>query len=195
MSMINKQEFKALQDQFEEFDHQREALIKLSRGVVKASKKVIYAVHRNELHKAKKLKEAMKKDLKKLITQTKKHNALYYSGFTRIAEQEYVEAVSFYEFMANKNIPSAKDLGVDQENYLLGLCDLTGELTRKAINASIKENYEITKEIWEFLEALYGELMMFDFRNNELRRKFDGVKYSLQKVENVVLELKLKKSI
>ena len=120
---------------------------------------------------------------------------MYYSGSIKVAEQEFVEALCFYEFVKNKSLPTVSDLGVTSENYLLGLCDLSGELTRKAINASIKENYNETLAIWEFLETLYGELMRFDFRNSEIRRKFDGIKYDLQKIENVVLELKLKNKV
>ena len=192
MAVINKSEFKGLQEELEQFDQLRDSVIKESREVVKLSKKMIYGVHRNELHKAEKVKEIMKKALHKLQAKAKQSPALQFSGSCKIAEQEYVEAVCFLHFMKDKTLPSVKDLGVQAENYLLGICDLTGELMRKAINASIKENYEVTEEIWEFLQQLYEELMLFDFRNSELRRKFDSIKYNLQKVEHVVLELKLK---
>ena len=39
---------------------------------------------------------------------------------------------------------------------------------------------------------MYGELLKFDFRDNEVRRKFDAVKYDLRKLEDLVLDLKLK---
>jgi hypothetical protein len=38
-------------------------------------------------------------------------------------------------------------------------------------------------------------LMMFDFRNIPVRRKFDSIKYGLNKLENLILELKLKNKI
>ena len=37
--------------------------------------------------------------------------------------------------------------------------------------------------------------MMFDFRNIPARKKFDSIKYGLEKLENLVLELKLKNKI
>jgi len=193
--ILNKADFKKLHDELEEADSQREHIIKEARDVLKGSKTMIYSVQRNELNHAGKLKEELKKDLKKVVEKCRKFPDLYYSGSIKVAEQEFVEALCFYEFVKNKSLPTVSDLGVTSENYLLGLCDLSGELTRKAINASIKENYNETLAIWEFLETLYGELMRFDFRNSELRRKFDGIKYDLQKIENVVLELKLKNKV
>ena len=37
--------------------------------------------------------------------------------------------------------------------------------------------------------------MQFDFRNSELRRKFDGIKWELKKLEDLSIELKLKGKI
>ena len=39
---------------------------------------------------------------------------------------------------------------------------------------------------------IYGELLKFDFRDNEIRRKVDAVKYELRKLEDLVLDLKFK---
>ena len=48
------------------------------------------------------------------------------------------------------------------------------------------------KKIRDFVEELYGEMLKFNFRNGELRRKFDGIKYDLKKLEDLVLDLTLK---
>src|SRR3989344_3523825 len=142
--ILNKADFKKLHDELEEADSQREHIIKEARDVLKGSKTMIYSVQRNELNHAGKLKEELKKDLKKVVEKCRKFPDLYYSGSIKVAEQEFVEALCFYEFVKNKSLPTVSDLGVTSENYLLGLCDLSGELTRKAINASIKENYDET---------------------------------------------------
>ena len=117
---------------------------------------------------------------------------LYYSGPFKIAIQEFVEAACYHEFVKNKKIPSAKELNVDTEYYLLGLCDLTGELVRKAINSAINNDYDQALFIKKFVNDLYNELMLFEFRN-ELRRKFDSIKYDLKKLDDVALGIKLKK--
>ena len=78
------------------------------------------------------------------------------------------------------------------ENYLLGLCDLVGEVVRRSINLAIKGKFDAAVEAKEFVAELYYQLSKFDFRNSELRRKFDGMKYELKKLEDLVLDLKLK---
>jgi len=75
------------------------------------------------------------------------------------------------------------------------LCDLTGELVRRAINKAINEQYSESVEIRDVVAMIYENLMQFDFRNGELRRKFDSIKYDLKKLEDLVLELKLKDKI
>lgn len=36
-----------------------------------------------------------------------------------------------------------------------------------------------------------GQLLQFDFRNGNLRKKFDALKYTLKKMENTTYELSL----
>jgi hypothetical protein len=43
-------------------------------------------------------------------------------------------------------------------------------------------------------DALLAQLQAFDFRNGALRRKFDAIKYTLKKLEQVVYELSLSES-
>jgi len=186
--------FDILHDEIERYDSTREAVIKKSRDIVKLSKRMIYAVQRGELN-LEKLKKEIKDDLQKLVKLSKTHPSLYYSGSIKIAEQEFVEAICFYEYVKNGQLPTHKDLDIEFENYLLGICDLTGELSRKAINSAIKEKYSESKKIVEFVAELYGRLMQFDFQNGEIRRKFDSIKYDLRKLEDLMLELKLKDKI
>lgn len=183
--------FDVLQQEMEKYDHVREDVIKQSRDIVKLSKKIIYSVQRENLN-LEKLKSEIKTRLKKLAALAKTHPVLYYSGSIKIAEQEYVEAICFYEYMKNNVLPTHTELDVAAENYLLGICDLTGELVRKAINSAIKEKYSESIRIKDFVSELYGKMMQFDFSNGELRRKFDSIKYDLKKLEDLVLELKMK---
>ena len=71
----------------------------------------------------------------------------------------------------------------------MGLCDLTGELTRKAVNSAINGDYKGVKKIKELVENIYGQFIQLDIRDNELRRKFDSIKWDLKKLEDLVCEL------
>jgi predicted translin family RNA/ssDNA-binding protein len=183
-------QFKQLKEEMDKYEVDREELIRLSRDIVGLSKELIYATHRKDFKTA----EKAKSDITKLVKSLKKYeNSKHYaSGSFKISIQEYVEAVCYLEFVKNGKIQTCKELDVDPEYYLLGLCDLTGELTRNAVNSAINDDYKKALEVQKFVVGLYEELMQFDFGNGELRKKFDGIKWELNKLQDLVFQLKMK---
>ena len=193
--MIDKTVFKSMRIQLEKFDSMREDLIKTSRVILKLSKSAIYEIHRNKLTQANNLLQNAKKYIAKINQMIQKDPCLSNVGAYNEALEEFVEASCYYGFMKDKKLPTAKQLGVNIHIYIPGLCDLVGELVRKSINSSIKDDFETALEIKDFVSDVYAELMMFDFRNTPARRKFDSIKYGLEKLENLILDLKLKNRI
>jgi len=191
--MINKKAFADMRKELEQFDSLRENVIKTARDVLKLSKAAIYEIHRGNLKSA----EANLKNAKKIISRIdsliKKNVLLASVGAYNEALEEYVEASCYLGFMKKKKLLTAKELGVGTNVYLQGLCDLVGELVRKAINSSIDNDFKTAKKIKDFVADVYSELMMFDFRNVPVRRKFDSIKYGLEKLETLMLDIKLKK--
>ncbi|MBD3164765.1 hypothetical protein GF323_06205 [Candidatus Woesearchaeota archaeon] len=179
----------------EKADRAREDVIRQARKIIKMSKTAIGAVHRDEIEKGENVLLKMKSDLVDLKRKAERSPKLQYEGIFKVAIQEYVEALSLIEFVKNGKIISYNEDYVDHENYIMGLCDLSGELVRKAINSSIKENYQIAVRIRKTLEDLYIELSKFEFRNGELRRKYDGIKYDIKKLDDLVFQLKMKGKI
>ena len=190
--MLNKKDFEAMRKEMESFDKDREDLIAQSRDVVKLSKKLIYAIHRKDMKEADASAVEIKQNVKKIQKLTK-DSELEYSGSQRIALQEYVEAICYYGYIKDGKIPTHTDLGLDAESYLLGLCDLSGELVRNAIHEVINDEVANALKVKDFVNELFWELSQFDFRNGELRRKYDGIKYDLKKLEDLALQLKLRK--
>jgi translin len=193
--MINKKAFSDMRKELEKFDALREDLIKISRDILKISKASIYEIHRNSLSSAESKLKSAKKLIAKIEALIKKNPLLSSVGAYNEALEEYVEASCYFGFMKKKKLPTAKELGVRTNIYIPGVCDLVGELVRKAINSSIDGDFKTAKKIKDFVAAVYGELMMFNFRNIPARRKFDSIKYGLEKLENLILDLKLKKKL
>ena len=181
-----------MRKEMEDFDAKRELVIRLSREVLKLSKAAIYSLHRSEvavafeqLTSAKLVITAIKKSLKI-------HAHLAEVGPYNEGLEEYVEASCYYWFIEKGTIPTPAQIGVDLDTYLPGLCDLVGELVRKAINAAIKGDAATALAIRTTVTEIYEELLLFDFRNTPLRRKFDSIKYSLEKLEDLALKLSLR---
>jgi len=190
---IDTQAFVGMRKELRVFDQRREDIIKQSRDVLKNSKRAIFALHRKDKKEAASLLAQAEKVLKALRAIIKKDSHLASVGAFGEGLQEYVEAKAYQAIVHQKPIPTAKQLEVDTDNYLMGLCDVSGELVRRAINAAIEGDDATATSCKEVVATLYAELLQFDFRNSPLRRKFDSVKYDLQKLEDVMFQLKLKK--
>jgi len=191
--MINKEEFENIRKEFDEFDKIRELIIKESRDILKLSKQAIFSVHRGDFEiadeKLKKAEEIMLKIRKEAVKAPET-----YSGSFRGALEEYSEAKMFYEFLKNKKLPKLKELNVSPEQYLGGLADFTGEIVRKAVLLATEKKTSEVKKIRDLVDDIYGQFVQFDFRNGDLRKKYDSIKYNLQKVENFLYDLSMSKS-
>jgi len=189
--MLNKPEFVKIRKEIEAFDLKRESIIQKSREIINLSKRIIYALHRNDVKSASFCVKVIEKKKKTL----EKTRVWLDTNINQVAFQEYVEALCYYRFVKNKKIPTRVALKVDNENYLMGLCDLTGELVRKAVNDVINKKFKQALEIKNLVEEIYGEFLKFNLRNNELRKKSDQIKWNLKKLEDIVFELKIKGKI
>jgi len=181
--MINKKEFEDIAEDLKKFENKREEVIVLSRKIINLSKRIIYSMHRNNRKEAEVLLKEIRKEIKKLPKEP--HD----TSIALTAMQEYVEAVCYYAFDIGKTIPTRKELEVDTNEYLLGLCDLSGELVRKAVNSAINQDYNEVKRAKQFTEELYGEFLKFDLRNGELRKKYDSIRWNLAKLEDLLLSV------
>lgn len=182
--MLDKKEFAKIRAELKSNEKRREGAISLSREAIRMSKLIIYAIHRGDLPKAESLMGKIKAMVKKLPSSE------CGTGMRNVALQEYVEAAALFSFAKLGKVPSASALGVDTESYLLGLCDLSGEVVRMAVNSSINGKYDDVFKIKELVEEIYGEFLQFDLRGGELRKKSDQIKWALQKIEDIVFDIK-----
>lgn len=186
--MIDKSEFGKIRHEMHNLDLKREAIIQTSREIITISKQIIYAAQRNDLKEA----ESAIKSIKSRIKKLRKVNIAADTNINAVAFQEYVEAICFYEFVKNGKIPTRASLGVSAEDYLSGLCDLTGELVRKAIYDVIHKKFEEASKIKELVHDIYGEFLKLHLRNGELRKKSDSIKWNLKKLEEVMYDISMK---
>jgi len=181
-------EFADLKKELEASDKKREDVIAKSREVVKQSKTAIYALQRGDMKTAASVLAEMKKGIA-VLSPFSDDSAL--AGTIKPAIQEYVEAACFNEFVNSGKMLPRKAIGVSPEHYIAGLCDLSGEIVRKAINTAINDDTATVVNAKKFVETLYYGLLQLDLRNGELRKKFDGIKYDLKKMEDILLSLKM----
>jgi translin len=191
-----KKEFLILQKNYVDDDKLREDIIGLTRNITKLSKQSIYSTQRNELKEAEKLilevEDSIKKASKKINTAK-----IHLMNNLRSGLEEYVEAKTFYTYMKENKILCLKDfksiIEIPYETYLEGLCDFTGEIAKKSVLLAVKGDTKQIKNIMSTIEDIYGLFLEFDFRSSELRKKFESIKYNLNKVESIIYDLSLRK--
>jgi len=184
--MLNKQEFKKIMNDLALFEKNRELEIEKSRDIIRMSKLIINSLHRKDLKDAAVHVKEIKIKIKKLDRKD------YDISLNNVAMQEYVEALCYYEFVVNNYIPTRADLNADTENYLLGMCDLTGELVRRAVDSAIRKDFNEVLLIKSLVAEIYGMFLEFNLRNGELRKKMDSIKYNLMKLEDLAYKVSLK---
>ena len=132
------------------------------------------------------------KTIKAKIKELRKVNFNADTNINSVAFQEYVEAICFHEFVKRGKIPTSKELGVSAEDYLSGICDLTGELVRKAVYDVIHRKFDEAAKIKELVHDIYGEFLKLHMRNGDLRKKSDSIKWNLKKLEEVMYDISMK---
>ena len=113
-----KAEFSRMQKAYEKDDKIRDQIIILSRDILKPSKQAIYALHRDDVKKATTLLKSAQKNIQKINTLLKKYTGRDIGAYNAALE-EYVEAQCYKSFIQTHSFPTAKDLKVTPNIYLL----------------------------------------------------------------------------
>ncbi|KAI9644145.1 Translin-1 [Ciborinia camelliae] len=78
------------------------------------------------------------------------------------------------------------------EEYLLSLISLIEELSRLAINSVTLGDYQRPLQISQFVKDLHAGFQILNLKNDVLRRRSDGIKYNVKKIEDIVYDLSLR---
>ncbi len=189
--MINKTFIQKLKEEHDEKNNERRQIISLSNVILHDSKRVIFSLHRGDNKKA---DESLKEIEKVLIKLDKKfgHQRINQEGSYRAAVEEYVEAKTFFLVINGKKIEKFKNIKINFDGYLGGLCDLTGELVRRAINEASQGNNSEVKKVKNIINEIMASLVEFDM-TGYLRTKYDQAKSSLRKIEQIDYDIKIRK--
>ncbi|MFZ2310531.1 MAG: hypothetical protein WAW11_03230 [Patescibacteria group bacterium] len=188
--MINKKFVEQLKKDYQAQESERRQIISLSNNVLFHSKKAIFALHRNEI----KIADAKLKEMEDSLLQLEKKfgiKRINEEGAYRAAIEEYVEAKLLSFVIKGEKIDRIKKLKLGNDAYLGGICDLLGELVRKATNEAAAGNFDQVEKIKKLSNDIMDQLIDFDM-TGYLRTKYDQARGHLRKLEQMAYEIKLR---
>ena len=189
--MINKKFIQKLKKEYNLHESERRQIINLSNTVLHDSKRVIFSLHRFDIKKA----TDSLIEIEKILIDLEKnfgYARLEQEGCYKAGAEEYVEAKMFYKLINKGKVDVIKGLKINVESYLGGICDLTGELVRQAINQAADGEPKEVERIKKIINNIMAELVEFDM-TGYLRTKYDQAKGNLRKIEQIDYEVNLRK--
>eukprot|EP00638_Chattonella_subsalsa_P001896 CAMPEP_0117740502 /NCGR_PEP_ID=MMETSP0947-20121206/4381_1 /TAXON_ID=44440 /ORGANISM="Chattonella subsalsa, Strain CCMP2191" /LENGTH=479 /DNA_ID=CAMNT_0005556631 /DNA_START=184 /DNA_END=1623 /DNA_ORIENTATION=- len=103
-------------------------------------------------------------------------------------------AVIFQHFLNTGALASTsafpENLFTDSE-YLSGAMGLCQEIQKYAVGRATVQDLKSVEACSMLVDAIFGKLLEFDFRNGPLRKKYDSVKYQVRRLQDITYELSL----
>ena len=164
---------------------------KISNEIRALSKKAIALLRRDNTKESKKIIEKIENFFRLINKTIKRNKDLINQSFYKEAVEEYIEAITFYNFLTKPNKGVPKFVEVKPEEIIAGICDFTGELLRRAITIASVENFKQIGEYKKIIENIAEQLTKIGFRG-KLRQKYDEVERNLRKIEDIIYDIKLK---
>ena len=164
-------------------DKIREEALRSSREIIINCRKAIQYVHQDLKKEAKgNIKQASTK-LSDLYNITKEYPEIYHAGFVENAAQELVEAQCFYNIMKGKDLPDPDEMQTTYSSYLLGLCDLVGELRRTVLDSIRSGEQKNADDYLTMMEEIYDVIIRFDYPSGliPIKKKQDMVRSLIEK--------------
>jgi len=116
----------------------------------------------------------------------------FLSSLVHFLETETLATRQQCAHMIGVKVEREEGFHLDLDDYLMGLLNLASELSRLAINAVTAGDYNRPKRIARFLGDLDAGFRLLNLKNDALRKRFDGLKYDIQKVEGVVYDVEIR---
>ena len=164
---------------------------KISNEIRTSSKKVIALLRRENIKESKKTLKNIENRFKLINEVVKQHKDLLNQNFYEEAVEEYIEAITFYNFLTKSKKKTSKFIKVEPEEFISGICDFTGELARRAITIASPKNLKELTSYQKTVENIIQELTKVGFQG-KLRQKYDETERNLRNLENIIYDIKLK---
>ncbi len=174
-------------------DSAREEALAKSRKIVRECKKAETSLRSGKTAEARSslysLLEDAKSFINKYLSSPNIYSVVY--PYMSVAFQELAEDILLLHVKEGSRLPGHDELGIPAREYIIGLCDLVGELRREFLSNLITGNLEEAKRLLELMEEIYNGVSMLSYPDAlvPLRRKTDYIRSLLEKSKSEFLHV------
>eukprot|EP00546_Thalassionema_frauenfeldii_P000751 CAMPEP_0178932594 /NCGR_PEP_ID=MMETSP0786-20121207/22725_1 /TAXON_ID=186022 /ORGANISM="Thalassionema frauenfeldii, Strain CCMP 1798" /LENGTH=440 /DNA_ID=CAMNT_0020609945 /DNA_START=116 /DNA_END=1438 /DNA_ORIENTATION=+ len=201
-ALVPQEELDALRQRMVHRDNLREKLIKECRDGQKAAKQSIFALHRGDQEKSKELLSNCEKCITEHLLPTIGEEPQLRSGSFSNVLEEYVEGKLFYTWLFGRAEESESPTGdllkpdefifeLKPEEYLGGLCDLTGEVGRYAVQRGTVRDTDGVKLALHTNSQILDAIQKMERIPSGVNKKMDQLRRSVEKLERMLYEMSL----
>ncbi len=169
----------------------RRELQQRSADVLSASKRSIFALHREDAGASLKELEIASQAIDQGWKIVAEESLLAQEGAWRAAREEYTEASLLAEYLKKGSLQTHPDKDRDPDIFIGGLSDFLGELVRLAVLAATRGDRAPIERFYQDAVELMDFLLQMDLTGH-LRTKVDQAKQHVKKLEEIRYDLSLR---
>ncbi len=164
----------------------RDEALRCSRDIITCCRRAIQRMHQSEMGKASDLIEEASKRIVSLQKLTRSFPDLFHAGFVENASQEFVEASCLFAIIKGDDLPDPDSLHTTYSSYLLGLCDVVGELRRATLDFILEGEPVRANEYLALMDEIYDAIMGFDYPSGlvPIKKKQDMVRGMIERTRS-----------
>jgi len=181
----------AMQDESLTSDEKRDVLFKHVRSLTKSIVKIQFAVRIGDTCGVDSVIQECR-DIIATVLQLIGSDPTKREGQLAQAIEKFTEVCMVQQFFATGRLASPSALQpCNDEEYIGAALGFAQELSRYVVGRASEGDEASIRICQSIIVQLNSKMLEFDFRNGPLRRKYDGLKYALKGVEDVLYELSL----
>lgn len=157
-----------------------------SRQITRRAANAIRALHRGEMDAANEHLEAGREMVEATRRDLAEHPDLYWTGYVQDAQKEFAEANLVAAMIQERDLPTPKDLRVENAPYLNGLAEAASEMRRYILDLIRRGSSEMVEaeRALRAMDDVYTSLLTVDFPDSitgGLRRTTDALRAVLER--------------
>lgn len=161
---------------FEARTNARDKALSQARTLTRYCANAIRSVHRNEFTDAEGQLDSAARIVESLQTELEPYPDLYFAGYTQDALKEYAEASIVYSVINEKELPTPRELNLEDSSYLNGLAEAVGEFRRRCLDILRLGYSQEAERLLQQMDDIFAVLITMDYPNaitGGIRRQTD----------------------